>query len=199
MRRGAPCPFGADRSQVNGIALGCTTQPIEESYLVNGLSARTVCLVGIVLVGCRAARSTPPASAADSAMAAGFQSLITAIARTPPGLALFCLDMENPAFQQDPSSGVRQHLDPPPAVLNLLSEASHPVYPTSWCADSMNRRRSSEGAWIAIDHLLPLSPDSVLVSADASRGRLGFSYQCYVTRAGGRWYPGPCRQTGIID
>jgi hypothetical protein len=132
-------------------------------------------------------------------MAAGFQSLMTTTARTPPAPALFCLDMENPAFQQDPSSGVRQHLDPPPAVLNLLADGSHPVYPTSWCADSTNRGSARQGAWIAIDHLLPLSADSVLVSADAARGRSGFSYQCTVTRAGGRWHPGPCRQTGIIN
>jgi len=149
--------------------------------------------------GCRAERSIPPASAADSAMAAGFQALMTTTVQTPPAPVLFCLDMENPAFQQDPTSGAPQHLKPPPAVFKLLEDGSHPVYPTSWCAESTNRGRSRQGAWIAIDHLLPLSPDSVLVSADVARGPSGFSYQCNVTRAGGRWHPGPCRQTGIIN
>jgi hypothetical protein len=100
--------------------------------------------VGLVLVGCRAARPTPPASAADSAMAAGFQSLMTTTARTPPAPALFCLDMENPAFQQDPSSGVRQHLDPPPAVLNLLANGH-----THGAPQRCTSRRQSVSAMLA--------------------------------------------------
>lgn len=167
--------------------------------LANRRFARALGAIGVALAGCRAERSTPPASTADSAMAAGFQSLMTTAVRTLPAPRLFCLDMENPSFQQDPTSGVPQHLTPPAAVFKLLEEGPHPAYPTSWCADSTNRGRARQGAWIAIDHLLPLSPDSVLVSADLARGRSGFSYQCNVTRGGGRWHPGPCRQTGIIN